>query len=149
MSDIDISQAEADALAAMEKIRVDDKVWTLPDNGGKIAIPLVSRSEREEFVLDVHRTRIKLEKGTYNNRGRKVVVLARLDFGGPPHRNPDGEEIGPLHLHVYREGYGDKWAFPPPPEFFPDTDDRWVMLNSFMDYCRIVDPPLIERGIFT
>jgi hypothetical protein len=36
----------------------------------------------------------------------------RLDLDGPPHRNPDDEEIPWPHLHVYREGYGDKWASP-------------------------------------
>lgn len=147
--DIDTPQSEVDALLALDKQRIDDRTWRLPDMGGKISIPLISSSGKEEFMLDVHRHKIKLEKGTYNNRARKVVVLARLDFGGPPHRNPDGEEIGPLHLHVYREGYGDKWAFPPPPDLFLDTADRWAMLNNFMAYCRIIRPPIIDRGLFT
>ena len=71
---------------------------------------------REEFLLDIRRARIDLAKGTYQNRGREVVILARLDFGGAPHRNPDGEEIGSPHIHLYREGFGDKWAFPIPSE---------------------------------
>jgi hypothetical protein len=37
-----------------------------------------------------------------------MVVLVRLDLGGAPHRNPFDEEIGVPHLHLYREGFGDK-----------------------------------------
>ncbi len=34
-----------------------------------------------------------LTKGTYQNRARGVAILARLDFGGAPHRNRDDQEI--------------------------------------------------------
>jgi hypothetical protein len=39
MADINISQADADALIAMEKQRVDDKQWLFPEPGGRLAIP--------------------------------------------------------------------------------------------------------------
>ncbi|KJU85379.1 prophage protein [Candidatus Magnetobacterium bavaricum] len=42
---------------------------------------------------------------------RKIILL-RLCFGGHPHRNPDDTEISSPHLHRYREGYADKWAYP-------------------------------------
>jgi hypothetical protein len=64
------------------------------------------------MLMAYHWARIDLIKGTYQNRARYVVVLVRLDFGGKPHRNPDGEEIASPHLHIYREGVGDKWAYP-------------------------------------
>jgi len=108
MTDANLIQAEADALLAMEKRRVDDSEWNYADLGGQITVPLVSSDQRESFLLDMRRGGIDLAKGTYQNRGRQVVILARLDFGGAPHRNPDGEEIGSPHLHLYREGYGDK-----------------------------------------
>jgi len=106
-----LTQAEADALMALEKRRVDATEWNYPNFGERVTVPLASIDGREAFLLDLRRARINLKKGTYQNRGRQVVVLARLDFGGPPHRNPDGEEIGSPHLHLYREGFGDKWAF--------------------------------------
>jgi len=149
MADINLTQSEADALIALEKHRADDRQWDYPDLGGSIAVPLVSADRREEFVLDVSRGRIDLAKGTYQNRGRQVVVLVRLDFGGAPHRNPDGEEIGSPHLHLYREGYGDKWAYPVPVDRFPNLADPWRALSDFMQYCNIVEPPAIHRGLFT
>lgn len=103
-----LSQSEADALFAMEKHRSDDSERSFPGGGGSIVIPLVSTDGRESFLLDLRRRRVDITKATYQNRARTVVVLARLDLGGHPHRNPDGEEIGSPHLHRYREGFGDK-----------------------------------------
>lgn len=148
MSDIVLSQQEADALIAMEKRRVDDTIWRVPIVGGGISIPLLSADRREQFVLDIYRGRINLSKGTYQHRGRQVVVLVRLDFGGSPHRNPDGGEVGSPHLHVYREGFGDKWAVPVPADHFRDIADLSRTLDDFMRYCSVVEPPTIERELF-
>jgi hypothetical protein len=148
MPDINLTQAEADALIAMNKLRVDETRWNYPGFGGAVIIPLISENKRENFLLDVRRGRIDLLKGTYQNRARQVVILVRLDFGGQPHRNPDDEEISAPHLHVYREGYGDKWAMPVPSDNFIDTADAWQMLEDFMKFCNIIEPPVIQRGLF-
>lgn len=76
------------------------------------------------------------------------MILARLDIGGPPHRNPDGEEIACPHLHVYREGYGDKWAFPLP-DSFSNHEDAWKTLFEFMDFCNVSTRPTILQELFT
>lgn len=148
MPEINLPQAEADALLAMEKHRIDDQHWNFPDPGWSINIPLISANGREKFLLDVSRSAINLLKGTYQNRVRQVVILVRLDFGGQPHQNPDGEEIPSPHLHIYREGYSDKWAFPIP-EDFKNIDDRWQTLKDFMQYCNISKQPMINRGLFS
>lgn len=145
----DLSQAEADDLIALPKQREDTREWDYPVLGGKISIPLVSLDHREKFVLDLSRGRINLAKGTYQNRGRGVVILARLDFGGAPHRNPNGEEVASPHLHVYREGFGDKWAFPAPRETFTDLSDLWQTLQDFMRYCNVVEQPMFQKGLFS
>ncbi|HYW40058.1 MAG TPA: hypothetical protein VE957_18250 [Terriglobales bacterium] len=114
MADIDLLQAEADALIAMEKHRIDDTWREFPSPGGWLAIPLTSSDKRENFMLDVTRSQLKLTKATYQNRARQVVILMRLDLDGPLHRNPDGQEVRCPHLHVYRQGYADRWATPAP-----------------------------------
>lgn len=149
MADLNLTQVEADALITLAKHRVDATWWDYPDLGGAISVPLVSEDRREQFLLDLRRGRIDLAKGTYQNRGRQVVVLVRLDFGGAPHRNPDGEEIGSAHLHQYREGFGDKWALPVPTNRFTDLGNPWQTLEDFMRFCNIVEPPIIRRGLFT
>lgn len=149
MTNVSLTQAEADALLAMEKRRTDSTEWDYPSLGGRVTAPLVSVDGREQFFLDLRRARIDLGKGTYQNRGRHVVILARLDFGGAPHRNPDGEEIGSPHLHLYREGFGDKWAFPVPSDSFSNLGDAWQTLVDFMQFCNITQPPAIKRELFT
>ena len=149
MADIDLSQKEADALIAMEKHRVDERTWNYPAAvGGAISIPLISADRQETFALDVSRGRIDLRKGTYQNRARQVIVLVRLDFGGAPHRNPDGEEVPCPHLHVYREGYADKYAVVVPTDAFRNVEDPWQALQDFMRYCNITKSPAIERGLW-
>ncbi|MBI3837819.1 MAG: hypothetical protein HY288_07785 [Planctomycetia bacterium] len=125
MADMNLTQAEGDALIAMEEHRAN------------------------EVLLDLSRGRIDLAKVKLQNRGRQVVVLVRLDLGGAPHRNPDDEEVACPHLHLYRDGYGDKWAVPAPADRFPNPSDLWATLGHFMAYCNITRPPHIERGLFT
>ncbi|MDE0330881.1 MAG: hypothetical protein OXL41_03350 [Nitrospinae bacterium] len=149
MADTSLTQAEADALLALDKRRVDGTQWDYPDFGGRITVPLASTDRRESFLLDLRRSRIDLAKCTYQNRGRQVVILARLDLGSAPHRNPDGAEIASPHLHLYREGFGDKWASPVPSDHFSSLGDTWLTLEDFMRFCNIVEPPFIRRGLFS
>ena len=133
----------------MPKIKVNDDRHDYPGTGGSLVIPLTSEDKREEFLLDIYRGRIDLLKGTYQNRARQVVVLVRVYFGGAPHRNPDGVEVPSPHMHLYREGFGDKWAVPLPPDKFPNVADLWQLLDDFMRFCNVVDRPEIVRGLFT
>lgn len=149
MPDINLTQAEADALIAMEKHRTSEARRDFPMGGEFLSLPLESADRREQFLLDLSRGRIDLRKVKMQTRGRQVVVLVRLDMGGAPHRNPDDAEIPAPHLHIYREGYGDKWAIPVPAEHFRDPTDVWTTFEDFLLYCKITRPPHLERGLFT
>src|SRR5438552_2321861 len=65
------------------------------------------------------------------------------------HPHPDDEEIGIPHLHLYREGFGDKWAMPLPPEMFRNPAHVWMTFEDFLQFCNITQPPHVERGLFT
>lgn len=149
MADIDITQDDADKLMAMEKKAVDQRQLTFPGPADRLVVPLISVDKRENFLLDVTRYQIKLTKATFQNRARGAIVLYRLDIDGPPHHNPDGEEIPCPHLHIYREGCGDKWAIPATPEKFADTKNLFSTLYQFMQHCNITEPPKIEMGLFS
>ena len=149
MADIDITQDEADALIEMEKRFVEDKDWTFPVAGERIAHALTSLDKRENFTLDVTRAQIKLTKATYQNRARQVIVLMRLDLDGPPHRNPDGTEIPCPHVHTYREGFGDKWAIAAPVDLYPNTLDLFSTCEAFMYQCNITGPSKMQKGLFS
>lgn len=148
MGDIALIQSEADFLLQMAKIRTSDEEYLYPGIGSNLIIPLISDDGRENFMLDISRGRIEIRKGKYQLRSHQIITLARLDFGGPPHRNPDGAEIACPHLHLYREGYGDKWAYPAPVGDFRNLADLWLTLHDFMDYCHVIQPPNIIKGMF-
>ena len=147
MADIMLTQAEAEWLIALDKFADGSKSIAIPASG-KLTVPLASSDSREDFLLDIeHGRRINLTRRKLQNRAREIVPLVRLDFGdAAPHRNPDDEDIPAPHLHLYREGYEDKWAYPAT-DVFTATGDFWLTLDEFMRYCHIVTPPRIERGL--
>jgi hypothetical protein len=98
MAEINLTQEEANILIAMEKHRANEDRSDFPMRGQSLTLPLLSADGREQFLLDLSRARIDLQKVKMQNRGRQVLVLVRLDLGGAPHRNPDDEEIGVPHL---------------------------------------------------
>ena len=149
MADLYLTQAEADALIAMEKHRVNEDRHDFPMAGDSLTLPLQSSDKREQFSLDISRGRIDLLRGKYQNRARQVIVLVRLDLGGRPHRNPDDQELACPHLPVYKEGYGHKWAVPAPADRFNRISDLYGTLEDFMRFCNITRPPYINRGLFT
>lgn len=148
MADLEMTQAEADGLVSMEKHRLSDVRLDFPGPGSRLAIQLQSPDRRELFTIDISRSTVKLTKGTFQNRARQVIILRRLDIDGAPHRNPDGAEIPCPHLHIYKEGYADKWAIPAPVELLPTDGTLYSALVSFMNHCNITHQPIIEKGLF-
>lgn len=156
-----MTQAEADNLRALEKKRSDDVRRDFPLAGEKLTIPIESVDGREKFQLDIGRGRIRLAKCTYQERYQSINVLVRLDLDGPPHRNPDvstaplsflapfaGQALPPPHLHLYVEGYLDKWAVPLP-EDFTDPSDLFGTFQEFCAFCNIKLVPLIKHDAIT
>ena len=138
---MELTQSEADALLLLEKVFVNTKNFSL----GNIPIDqiheLSSLDGREKFLLDISRGSINLAKYKLQNRARQVYILARVDIGGPPHQNPDGSRIPCPHIHVFREGFDDKWAYPLSNFNFRIPSDLMIVLEDFADYCRIKLPP--------
>ena len=144
-----MTQKEAEWLIQMEKYRVDERMYQFPVGGGeRISVPLSSPDGSESFLLDISRGSINLKKIKYQNRARKIIVLVRLDIGGAPHRNPNGKEIRGPHLHIYREGYGDKYAKEIPDDWKAHIDNPGKMLDKFMEYCHITRPPRFLWSLF-
>ncbi len=141
-----LTQSEADALLALQKQFVNTKVLNL----GRVALDethdLISLDGREKFLLDIWRGGINLSKYRYNNRARVIYILARVDIGGPPHRNPDGIIIPSPHIHIYREGYADKWAYPLSDYGFSAPVDMVTVLRDFAKLCNITLPPCQLRA---
>jgi len=143
-----LTQAEADALMAMLKRLAKRETLMFPSLGQSSQWEVKSDDGRESFLIDVQRKgMIKITKCTFQERYHVVEILARPDIDGPPHENPDGEEVPCPHLHIYREGFEDKWAFPIPEDRFTDTGELFKSLREFLVYCNVQDIPPIQGGI--
>lgn len=140
-----LTELDVKRLINIPKYQQEEKRYTY-SIVGEIEIPLISADKKEEFVLDVWKGKIVL-KTKYQTRVYKTIVLVRLDLNGPPHRNPDGKEVGGTHIHIYQEGYGDKWAYPFDIQYFPNINDLWETLYDFMKYCNI-NGVQIDKGLF-
>ena len=153
-------QSEADFLFEMEKIPESNEIYGFPISGNKLIIPLTSLDKREQFIFDVNRASIKLEKITYQNRARKSIVLRRLDIEGAPHKNPDvttvpsqispsynGLEIPCPHLHIYIEGFHHKWAIPATDLLDISGKENFDILFEFFKYCNVINNPVILNNL--
>ncbi|MCY3978365.1 MAG: hypothetical protein OXG23_09725 [Chloroflexi bacterium] len=147
MAEINLTQAEADALLAMKKYFVNRAIIAFPPRGHRKIFSLKSGDNREQFLLEIWRGRVDIRKVSLQNRARQSVILLRLDLGSLPHRNPDGQKIASPHLHVYREGDGDRWAIPVPTEPFTSLDNPYKTMAEFMSYCNIVSPPQVQQEL--
>lgn len=156
-----LTQSEADALFAMPKKPKANNPDAFPYAGGKLLAEFVSLDGREVFLFNINRASIEVSKITYQKRARQVEILRRLDVGGSPHSNPEvegisleflvpynGLEIPCPHLHIYVEGFADKWAIPAPAELLTPNNDLYTIMENFLRHCNVTEMPNIERGLF-
>ncbi|MEI7684985.1 MAG: hypothetical protein WCL32_08155 [Planctomycetota bacterium] len=136
-----LTQEKADALMAMVKALTAGRRIDFPVPGSDLRLEAKSEDGREVFAFDVNRKlgkRIRISKCTMQERYAGVEILLRLDIDGPPHDNPDGQTIPCPHLHIYKEGEADKWAYPLPPEVTDPTNLERTLLE-FLKYCKVKD----------
>jgi hypothetical protein len=143
-----LTQAEADSLIGLLKRIKDTEPFGFPCAGEHKSIELAAVDASEDFIVDINRSRIKVTKCTYQNRYRKDIILLRLDIDGGSHTNPDGTQIGCPHLHVYKEGYDDRWAYEMP-KCFSRSEDLIDKLIEFLKYCNVdnADELAIQEAI--
>jgi hypothetical protein len=140
-----LTQTEADYLMALEKQFATDEVLELGDTPLEFSRALVSLDGREYFIFDVWRGSLNLKKYKLQERARVVIPLVRVDVGGAPHTNPDDTVVPCPHLHLYREGYDDKWAFPLSKYPFREPSDIVITVEDFAQFCKISRLPQIQR----
>lgn len=123
---------------------------------------LQSSDRHNSFMLDVRRGRIEL-KYTMQLRANTAIPLIRLDIKGP-HKNPNVEYhvesddpfyaihdecIGKdfcdkPHIHIYREGFEDRWAYPIE-GLFDRSNNVELTFRDFLGYCNISGKYVIQE----
>ena len=91
---------------------IEKKHFSFPIQYHELALKGKGSLTKTAYVVHINRKGCIFKRITYLNRLDKTsIILARLDIDTKPHHNPDGSKIGGTHLHLFQEGYGDKWAF--------------------------------------
>ena len=143
-----ISQTEYDFLMKEEK-EFDDP--SSPIQLGPAPIQwtrqINSTTTKEAYLLDFYRGSFEISKYTVNKRYRQTIILLRYDNGGR-HTNPDGETFQGAHVHLYKEGYNDKFAYPVSKIGVDETDNIETVFNKVMQFCNVKGVPSIEVPMF-
>lgn len=141
-----LSQDEADRLIAIGKIIIGPESFKMPTFGDeKKIISLEDTQAVTSFRVDIQFSRRSNSlKGNYQLRVHSNVPLLRLDFNGPSHSNPDGSKVGGNHLHIYKEGEEDRWAYEPPRKSFSEFNNAARILQEFLKYCNVLNIPTIR-----
>ena len=143
-----ITQAEYEVLMKLDKEFED---LTTPIQLGPAPIKwtrqLNSLQSKETFLIDFYKGRIELTKYTFNKRFHQTIILLRYDNEGR-HTNPDGKQLSGPHVHFYREGYNDKFAFPVSEIGITSSDTIENVLNKFLQFCNVKKIPSIEIPMF-
>jgi uncharacterized protein DUF6978 len=142
-----LTQAEADQFMQMTKHFVRPPASISIPPGVDDTYELAALDDREKFLLDIWRGTLRLTKLRFQNRVRTVVVLVRLDVDGAPHTNPDGQRLPGTHLHLFREDYDDRWAYPVDANMFTLLSDPGTTFQEFCAFCKIESPPPVQGVI--
>lgn len=132
----DLTQEEFGFLMGLEKEFEDKSTIFLGPAPLQWSRRLKSTATNDTFLLDFYRGSFKIQKYTYNHRYRQTLAVFRFDSFGT-HTNPDGEKLTGFHVHLYKEGFGDKFAYPASKFGIEETDPMEVVLQKFLVYCKV------------
>ena len=92
----------------------------------------------------IKRGKRNINKCSFNVVYNKSIILLRLDIEpGRIHQNPDGQDVPNPHLHIYREGYDDRYAIPAP-ESFVDMGNLAQALYDLLGYSNVINRDEVE-----
>lgn len=142
-----LSQTEYEVVMALQK-EFEDGITPLLLGPGPVrwTRQLFSPETHEEFILDYHKGNIAIEKFVVNHRYRQSIILLRYCHTGR-HTNPDGITLDGPHIHLYREGYADKFAFPAAEMGINISDDIQVIFRKVSQLCNIQITPTINFNL--
>lgn len=134
-----LTQAQADRLIgiAKEAARSDPLNWQAEKMENELLV--AKTDEGLQFILSMKRNpfEIRLHCRTKDRH----IGLVRLD-NNLYHPNPDGSEIfNQPHLHVFREGFGLRWA---EPVDWCDFNDPYGTLQRFLEVINASFPNGIQ-----
>lgn len=143
-----ITQKEYDFLMSQDK-EFDDIISPIELGPAPIhwTRKISSASTKDIFLLDFHRGSFEISRYTINKRYRQTLIMVRYDNKGR-HTNPDGVSFDGPHIHLYKEGYSDKFAYPIEEVGILEEDTMEEVFNKIMHLCNIKKYPSVIIPMF-
>ncbi|MBA7515330.1 hypothetical protein ES705_07369 [subsurface metagenome] len=142
-----ITQAEFDYLIKLEKRFETSHELVLGPAPLSWERNINAIKTKDTFIFDFYRGSFELSKYTYNKRYRQTIILLRYDANGR-HTNPDGATFDGPHVHIYKEGFDDKFAYPVTDIGIDETDGMKAVLEKFLIYRNVKSIPSIQTTMF-
>ncbi|HBY69669.1 MAG TPA: hypothetical protein DEG69_19165 [Flavobacteriaceae bacterium] len=143
-----ITQSDFDIFIKEEKVFSDlIKPLTLSPAPINWTREIKAINSKNIYLLDFYRGSFELSRYTYNKRFRQSIILIRYDSGGR-HTNPDGVSFDGPHVHIYKEGFNDKFAYPISELSINNNFSMEEVLNKLLQFCNVTKRPSIEVPMF-
>lgn len=136
-----LTDAQVDFLIKIEKIILDRA--DLPVNGDKRVYRLSkSRSFRKILSLNCNSSNKNNNKYSYTIVYKGLRIFS-VDLMSSPHTNPDGARISGNHMHIYKEGFYDQYAYELS-DVFKDPKDFLTTFYDVLAYSNVINRDEIE-----
>jgi hypothetical protein len=141
---MDLTQSEADGLRIVRKLFLDKMPLIINQPYSEQRQLRSETNPYDTFYLNINQTAI--EFGKYNTLTRYFsICLVRICIDKDSvHENPDGKKIKGHHIHIYKEGYADRFAYPLENYNFSNFDIV-PLLRQFLRFCNIEDITISEQ----
>ena len=128
-----ITQIEYESLMQLLKEFKERNPLSLKEHWSR---EIIAPETGDSFMLDFYNGRIEFKKFSINKRYRNTIILIRYCSHGV-HTNPDGIQFTGSHLHLYKEGFDDKFAVGIGTIGATSSSTIVEVLEKFLDYCKI------------
>lgn len=145
-----LTQDEADTLGVIEKYLIESESVLIPPPQ-KTCIHYIRYRKDGQYYDNMKLSTFRSQKNSRKVSYRIIYdahnILVRIDTQyAASHRNPDGKIIIPPyqpHMHIYTEGYNDKFAYPLP-NCFSNADDIIQLFMEFLSYSNVLNADKIS-----
>lgn len=136
-----LTEEQAKFLIDIEKIILDSH--SLPVNGEKHAYRL-SKARSFRKLLDLHcvSSSKNTEKYSYTIIYRGIRIFS-VDLKASPHTNPDGSKVSGNHMHLYKDGFFDQYAYELT-DVFSNPDDFLATFYDVLGYSNVINRDEIQ-----
>ena len=139
-----LSQSEAEGLIAVRKVFIERTPLTVNRPFNEQRQLRSDREPYETFYLNITQTAIEFGRYSTVTRFFQIPLIRACVNPDYVHPNPDGTEVKGSHIHIYKEGFLDRFAYPLSERGFTETA-MVPFIRAFLTYCNIENIDINEQ----